>query len=53
MARLLAPARHAEQRLAEQGSDPAGNSPAEFKAELASDYERIAKVISDAGIAPN
>jgi tripartite-type tricarboxylate transporter receptor subunit TctC len=35
------------------GFVPVGNSPGEFKAELAGDYERIAKVIRDAGIAPN
>ena len=35
------------------GFVPVGNSPAEFRAELAGDYERIAKVIRDAGIAPN
>jgi tripartite-type tricarboxylate transporter receptor subunit TctC len=35
------------------GFVPVGNSPVEFKAELAGDYERIAKVIRDAGIAPN
>jgi tripartite-type tricarboxylate transporter receptor subunit TctC len=40
-------------QMAAGGFVPVGNSPAEFKAELASDYERIAKVIRDAGIAPN
>ncbi len=40
-------------QMAAGGFVPVGNSPAEFKAELASDYERIAKVISDASIAPN
>jgi len=40
-------------QMAAQGFVPVGNSPAELKAELASDYERIAKVIHDAGIAPN
>jgi tripartite-type tricarboxylate transporter receptor subunit TctC len=35
------------------GFVPVGNSPSQFKAELAGDYERIAKVIRDAGIAPN
>ena len=40
-------------QLAAGGFVPVGNSPAEFKAELAGDYERIAKVIRDANIAPN
>jgi tripartite-type tricarboxylate transporter receptor subunit TctC len=40
-------------QMAAQGFVPVGNSPAAFKAELARDYERIAKVIHDAGIAPN
>jgi tripartite-type tricarboxylate transporter receptor subunit TctC len=40
-------------QLAAGGFVPVGNSPAAFEAELASDYERIAKVIRDANIAPN
>jgi tripartite-type tricarboxylate transporter receptor subunit TctC len=40
-------------QMAAGGFVPVGSTPAEFKAELARDYERIAKVISDAGIAPN
>ena len=40
-------------QLAAGGFVPVGNSPAEFKAELAGDYERIAKIIREANIAPN
>ena len=40
-------------QMAAGGFVPVGSPPTEFKAELARDYERIAKVISDAGIAPN
>jgi tripartite-type tricarboxylate transporter receptor subunit TctC len=40
-------------QMAAGGFVPVGTSPAEFKAELARDYERIANVIRDAGIAPN
>ena len=40
-------------QMAAGGFVPVGSSPTEFKAELARGYERIAKIISDAGIAPN
>jgi tripartite-type tricarboxylate transporter receptor subunit TctC len=40
-------------QMAAQGFVAVGNSPAEFQAELASDYERIANVIREANIAPN
>ncbi len=40
-------------QLSAQGFLPVGNSPAEFKAELDGDYDRIAKVIREANIAPN
>jgi tripartite-type tricarboxylate transporter receptor subunit TctC len=40
-------------QLAAQGFVAVGNSPAEFQAELASDYQRIADVIREANIAPN
>jgi tripartite-type tricarboxylate transporter receptor subunit TctC len=40
-------------QLAAQGFVAVGNSPAEFQAELASDYERIANVIREANVAPN
>jgi tripartite-type tricarboxylate transporter receptor subunit TctC len=40
-------------QMAAGGFVPVGSSPATFKAELAGDYERIAKVIRDAGIAPD
>jgi tripartite-type tricarboxylate transporter receptor subunit TctC len=40
-------------QMAAQGFVPVGNSPAEFQAELASDYQRIADVIREANIAPN
>jgi len=39
-------------QMAAGGFVPVGNAPAEFKAELASDYERIGKVIRDASITP-
>jgi tripartite-type tricarboxylate transporter receptor subunit TctC len=40
-------------QLSAQGFVPVGNAPAEFKAELDGDYERIAKVIREANISPN
>jgi tripartite-type tricarboxylate transporter receptor subunit TctC len=40
-------------QMAAGGFAPVGNSPAEFKAVLASDYQRIADVVREAGIAPN
>jgi tripartite-type tricarboxylate transporter receptor subunit TctC len=40
-------------QLSTQGFVPVGSSPAEFKAELDGDYDRIAKVIREANIAPN
>jgi tripartite-type tricarboxylate transporter receptor subunit TctC len=40
-------------QLSAQGFVPVGNTPEAFKAELDGDYERIAKVIREAGIAPN
>ncbi len=40
-------------QLSAQGFVPVGNAPAEFKAELDGDYDRIAKVIREANISPN
>jgi tripartite-type tricarboxylate transporter receptor subunit TctC len=39
-------------QMAAGGFVPVGNAPAEFKAELSTDYERIGKVIRDASIVP-
>ena len=38
-----------KQRLAEQGSDPAGNSPAEFKQFIAAESEKWARIVKISG----
>jgi tripartite-type tricarboxylate transporter receptor subunit TctC len=38
-----------KQRLAEQGSDPAGNSPAEFKQFIAAETEKWARIVKISG----
>ena len=41
-----------KERLAQQGAEPIGNTPAEFDAFIKSEMAKWAKVVQDAGISP-